>query len=161
MTALKVITKKYTFSLIKNVKSTQKSRMVKYLFSFACPKRRLRFPCLLFLSIILLGIKFYTTFNLSRFLPPGSYLNAQQQSPEDLAKIMNNLINSPKEYSRYFNWKYYYTYHSPEAIENVCRVCAALNNRTMVENTTVYNHFRSWWAPNYRNLCLRNTRTLF
>ncbi|XP_059061065.1 alpha-(1,3)-fucosyltransferase C-like [Achroia grisella] len=91
--------------------------------------------------------------NYSRFLPPGSYLDAKQYTIPQLAATMAQLINSPKLYRSYFRWKYYYSYHDPQAVENVCDICAALNNETLMQTPKVYIEFRTWWNPNYSERC--------
>ncbi|KAM3965945.1 uncharacterized protein ACR2FA_012796 [Aphomia sociella] len=91
--------------------------------------------------------------NYSRFLPPGSYLDARQYTVERLAETMVQLMNSPKLYQNYFKWKYHYRYYDPSGVENVCAVCAALNNNTLVQMPKVYKEFRSWWNPNYKDRC--------
>lgn len=89
----------------------------------------------------------------SRFLPPGSYLDANMFNGHELAALMNRLIKSPKIYSQYFRWKSQYIYSEPSSKENVCAVCEALNKREMVEKETVYKDFRRWWHPNYVKRC--------
>ncbi|XP_026755797.1 alpha-(1,3)-fucosyltransferase C-like [Galleria mellonella] len=91
--------------------------------------------------------------NYSRFLPPGSYLDARQYSVQRLAATIAQLINSPKLYRSYFRWKYHYTYHDPQAVENVCAMCAALNNKFIMQTPKVYRDFRTWWNPDYAERC--------
>lgn len=66
---------------------------------------------------------------------------------------MDKLMNNPKLYQEYFKWKNMYTYHDPTTIENICAMCAALNDPKMIETKTVYNEFREWWTPNYKKRC--------
>ncbi|KAL0829940.1 hypothetical protein ABMA28_003413 [Loxostege sticticalis] len=89
----------------------------------------------------------------SRFLPPGSYLDARKHSPEDLAAEMFHLMTSPEEYSQFFKWRQHYTYHDATATDNVCAVCEALNNKVMMETKTTYSEFRKWWNPLYEERC--------
>lgn len=89
----------------------------------------------------------------SRFLPPGSYIDGRMQSIYQLAAVMDRLAHTPEEYSKFFNWKQYYTYHDPSEVENVCKICEALNDKTLMNKTTTYNKFRSWWNPNYKRIC--------
>ncbi|XP_072945295.1 alpha-(1,3)-fucosyltransferase C-like isoform X2 [Epargyreus clarus] len=91
--------------------------------------------------------------NYSRFLPPGSYLDAKKLSPDDLAATMVALMKSPKDYLQYFRWKNRYTYHDPSRLENVCAVCEALSDVKLVEKTTRYKKFREWWHPKYKERC--------
>ncbi|XP_045520249.1 alpha-(1,3)-fucosyltransferase C-like isoform X1 [Pieris brassicae] len=87
----------------------------------------------------------------SRFLPPGSYLDARKSTPEELASTIVTLIEYPKTYSHYLSWKRKFTYKNPMYDDNVCAVCAALNER--MDKHTTYKDFRSWWVPNYEKRC--------
>ncbi|XP_013171501.1 PREDICTED: alpha-(1,3)-fucosyltransferase C-like [Papilio xuthus] len=89
----------------------------------------------------------------SRFLPPNTYLDALQMRPKELAATIAQLMTSPEQYSQYFWWKSQYTYAYPQTMDNVCAVCAALNNKTMMQKRTVYDDFRIWWNPSYRIRC--------
>ncbi|XP_014360625.2 alpha-(1,3)-fucosyltransferase C-like [Papilio machaon] len=89
----------------------------------------------------------------SRFLPPNTYLDALQMKPQELANTIAQLITTPEQYGQYFWWKSQYTYAHPQTMDTVCAVCAALNNKTMMETRTVYDDFRIWWNPSYRKRC--------
>ncbi|KAI8440862.1 hypothetical protein MSG28_009171, partial [Choristoneura fumiferana] len=78
--------------------------------------------------------------NYSRFLPPGSYLDAKKHSPKKLATLMARLIKNSSAYSNFFKWRNHYTYHEPYEAEDVCRVCTALNDKTMMETHKVINN---------------------
>lgn len=91
--------------------------------------------------------------NYSRYLPPGSYIDGRKYSTKELVELMINLMNNPKRYREYFKWKSMYTYHDPTTIENICAMCEALNNPTMTETESVYNEFRKWWLPNFKERC--------
>ncbi|XP_050355592.1 alpha-(1,3)-fucosyltransferase C-like isoform X5 [Nymphalis io] len=88
----------------------------------------------------------------SRFLPPGSYLNARSTTPTALANMIAKLMLS-KEYYQFFLWKSSYTYYDPTETNNVCAVCAALHNKEMFETPSVYRKLRRWWHPNYDDRC--------
>lgn len=90
----------------------------------------------------------------SRFLPPGSYIDATKHHVIKLAAMMNELMHSPKLYNQYFWWKKYYTYSTPG---NVCALCAALHNENMLKKITIYDDFRSWWYPSYTKRCHKFT----
>ncbi|KPJ13478.1 Alpha-(1,3)-fucosyltransferase C [Papilio machaon] len=89
----------------------------------------------------------------SRFLPPNTYFDALQMKPQELANTIAQLITTPEQYGQYFWWKSQYTYAHPQTMDTVCAVCAALNNKTMMETRTVYDDFRIWWNPRYRIRC--------
>ncbi|XP_060806468.1 alpha-(1,3)-fucosyltransferase C [Amyelois transitella] len=67
--------------------------------------------------------------NYSRFLPPGSYLDAMRHSPANLAKTIEDLLSYPNKYLQYFWWKKFYTYHNPKVRENICNICATMGLR--------------------------------
>ncbi|XP_052744653.1 alpha-(1,3)-fucosyltransferase C isoform X2 [Bicyclus anynana] len=88
----------------------------------------------------------------SRFLPPGSYLNARDTTPTELAATIVDLMKSYTKYSRFFGWKSYYSYRDPSSTDNICEVCKALNSVSM-EKPKYYKQFRSWWLPNFGERC--------
>ncbi|XP_075982141.1 alpha-(1,3)-fucosyltransferase C-like [Anticarsia gemmatalis] len=89
----------------------------------------------------------------SRFLPPGSYIDGREKDTYQIAAIMDRLAHFPQEYSQYFRWKNHYTYHNPSEVENVCKICEALNDEAMMKKTTIYKEFRSWWNSAYEKRC--------
>ena len=81
-------------------------------------------------------------------MPDGIYLNADDMSVKDLARKMYELINTPEKYAEYFKWKNHYSYHmKKDSVETdpYCLFCTTLNNKEMVETTTVYVDFHKWW----------------
>lgn len=88
-----------------------------------------------------------------RFLPPGSYLDARKEGPDQLAAKMAHLISSPKLYGQFLSWSTRYTYNDATPVEDVCSVCAALNDETLVTTETTYWEFRKWWNPQYSDRC--------
>lgn len=88
-----------------------------------------------------------------RFLPPGSYIDARKYEPTELAGLMAHLITTPNEYFDYFRWRNHYSYSESEPIEDVCNVCAALNDKEKVLTQSVHEHFRSWWNPDWEERC--------
>ncbi|XP_038218950.1 alpha-(1,3)-fucosyltransferase C-like isoform X2 [Zerene cesonia] len=89
----------------------------------------------------------------SRFLPPGSYLDARNSTPQDLATTIATLIKDPKTYSHYFRWRNSYTYRDPAVTDNVCAFCEAMNNEDMMTSYSTYKNFRRWWNPHYEDRC--------
>ncbi|KAJ8728733.1 hypothetical protein PYW07_006429 [Mythimna separata] len=90
----------------------------------------------------------------TRFLPPGSYIDARKHNITELAAKIDKLIQSPKDYSQYFWWKDYYSYHDPKEVENVCAMCEALHSNDMRYTFRSYHNFRDWWNPKGR--CTKN-----
>ncbi|KAL4713478.1 hypothetical protein ACJJTC_010463 [Scirpophaga incertulas] len=91
--------------------------------------------------------------NYSQFLPPGSYLDARALDAFTLAHYIEKLIRYPESYNRFFMWKRHYTFHDPTAKENVCSLCAALHNESLMSSVSVYKNFREWWHPKYKDSC--------
>ncbi|XP_063384347.1 alpha-(1,3)-fucosyltransferase C-like [Cydia fagiglandana] len=91
--------------------------------------------------------------NYTRFLPPGSYIDARLHEPESLAHVMADIIANPSKYHEFFRWRNHYKYSEPEQIEDVCNLCSALNDESMVTMKSTYPHFRSWWNPNWEERC--------
>ncbi|XP_053616387.1 alpha-(1,3)-fucosyltransferase C-like [Plodia interpunctella] len=93
--------------------------------------------------------------NYSRFLPPHSYLDALQYTPEELAATMVKMMKSKKLYQRYFWWKRYYSYldYTAAASYNLCSLCSTINNSSLFSETSVYDQFRRFWNPNYEKRC--------
>lgn len=57
----------------------------------------------------------------SRFLPPKSYINAQDfTSTEELALFLVNLSKNPEEYLSYFWWMEHYTINTGNSYVNLC-----------------------------------------
>ncbi|CAB3225279.1 unnamed protein product [Arctia plantaginis] len=87
--------------------------------------------------------------NYSRFLPPGSYLDAVKLGPRLLAKKVYEIIENPESYYNFFRWRKYYSYHlrseSPET-DVYCNFCTVLNNKTLMDETTTYDNFSAWWS---------------
>ncbi|KPI98208.1 Alpha-(1,3)-fucosyltransferase C [Papilio xuthus] len=45
-----------------------------------------------------------------RYLPPGSYININNQTLKELGAIIDYLIRNPDIYEYFFDWKQYYSY---------------------------------------------------
>ncbi|XP_075973110.1 alpha-(1,3)-fucosyltransferase C-like [Anticarsia gemmatalis] len=85
----------------------------------------------------------------SRFLPPGSYLNARELGLYLLVEKMRHLMEEPELYAQYFRWRNHYSYHKtiddPETNE-YCQMCALLNSHT-IRTKSVYKNLYDWWDP--------------
>ncbi|XP_030021645.2 alpha-(1,3)-fucosyltransferase C [Manduca sexta] len=84
----------------------------------------------------------------SRFLPPGSFLDALALGPEKLAKSMYDIIQNPTLYYKFFRWRNYYSFHlrheSPNT-DDYCHFCAMANDDNLMSITSIYEDFDSWW----------------
>lgn len=88
---------------------------------------------------------------LSRFLPPGSYLNAYALGAKKLAKTMNDIINDKEKYYDFFRWHEYYSFHAPNEsadTDEVCGFCAYLNDEKRKYETFVYDNISEFWSCN-------------
>ncbi|KAF9424393.1 hypothetical protein HW555_000532 [Spodoptera exigua] len=91
--------------------------------------------------------------NYSRFLPPGSYINAREQSASEVAYLIYKAIKNPKIYEDYFRWHNYYEYVKTPPEHDVCKLCQILNEDPGQHSS--YKHFRSWWNPDHPSLCTK------
>ncbi|XP_026313951.1 alpha-(1,3)-fucosyltransferase C-like [Hyposmocoma kahamanoa] len=83
----------------------------------------------------------------TKFLPPGSYINASDLTPKELASLMNELIQDKNKYYEYFKWHRYYSIHDPtESAETdgMCVLCAFLNNAKYDSVSSVYTRL-TWF----------------
>ncbi|XP_063366363.1 alpha-(1,3)-fucosyltransferase C-like [Cydia amplana] len=88
--------------------------------------------------------------DLTKFLPPGSYINAHLQTPEQIAAIIHYSINNPSVYRSFFKWRNYYTIHKREEFDGVCQICSLLNNRALFYSNSSA-HLREWWESSSTN----------
>ncbi|KAJ8718595.1 hypothetical protein PYW08_002832 [Mythimna loreyi] len=85
--------------------------------------------------------------NYTRFLPPGSYLNARKLHPYNLAYKMHEAIKDPEKYNDFFRWTNYYTLNSPETLPGLhplCDLCEALHSER-ARRPRLLPQFRRWW----------------
>lgn len=83
-----------------------------------------------------------------RFMPEGSYLNAGDLEPEQLAKQMNKIIHDKKKHYDFFKWHRYYRFHNPEDsgyIDEICALCTMINNEIQINRTSIYSKITKWW----------------
>jgi alpha-1,3-fucosyltransferase len=90
-------------------------------------------------------------YNTTRFIPPGSYIDASQYSTEELAKLLKHLMENPKEYAKYFWWRDYYktSLEFDITISPFCNLCKVLNDNT--REPKVYD-IAEWWHGSGSNL---------
>ncbi|KAJ2941171.1 hypothetical protein O0L34_g10405 [Tuta absoluta] len=88
----------------------------------------------------------------SRFLPPGSYIDAGAQEPYVTASMMVDLVknNSKQKYYDCFRWHNDYIYRESQDVADVCYLCKLLN---LQKYSTVKKNLRQWWHPNYKERC--------
>ncbi|XP_063384748.1 alpha-(1,3)-fucosyltransferase C-like [Cydia fagiglandana] len=82
--------------------------------------------------------------DLTKFLPPGSYINAHFHTPEQIAAIVHYSINNPSVYRSFFKWRNFYTFHKREEFDGICEICSILNGRALFYSNSSA-HLREWW----------------
>lgn len=95
-----------------------------------------------------------------RFLPPGSYINAKDMSPNTLAKLMINLVRKRSKYFDYFKWHNHYNFvDNYDLSGTACKLCAKLNQEKSLHS--LYK-FRLWWDKDYETTCsLKEKRAVY
>lgn len=89
---------------------------------------------------------------LYRFMPRGIYLDANILPPDRMAKKMNNVIKVKTKYYEYFKWHDHYSFHfsgEDRFSAEVCRLCSFLNNKTLMNQTSVYKNISQWWNEDW------------
>ncbi|XP_075979609.1 alpha-(1,3)-fucosyltransferase C-like [Anticarsia gemmatalis] len=89
----------------------------------------------------------YGAANYNRFLPPGSYINARDHDPFNLAFLMKEIVDSPSKYEEYFTWTNVYKIKSVlDSTEDnpMYSLCEALNS-DRAKHARAYKEFRLWW----------------
>lgn len=89
-----------------------------------------------------------------RFLPRGSYINAREMHPYNLAFAIYEAIQKPSVFESYFEWTNIYTIHAlGNTYHPLCELCTALNDE--ITETPAIENFRVWWnTPNGMKWCL-------
>lgn len=72
---------------------------------------------------------------------------------KELAKKIDSAIKNRREYELFFAWTNHYTYRETSEIEDICNLCAILNDKEKFEKYSIYQNFRKWWNPNYESIC--------
>jgi alpha-1,3-fucosyltransferase len=94
----------------------------------------------------------YSGAELSHFLPPKSYINANDfNTAEDLANHLKFLSQNPAEYVKHFWWKKHYKITERVGIYNPCEVCKKLSEPNLQSKHQVYEDFGEWYE---RNVCM-------
>jgi alpha-1,3-fucosyltransferase len=90
--------------------------------------------------------------NMTRFLPPKSYVNANDfKTAEDLAKHLLFLSDNPEEYVKYFWWKKHYRVEETGFYFNLrqlCKICEKLNTPNLEFKTQIYTNIKQWNEKN-------------
>lgn len=92
----------------------------------------------------------YSGAEISRFLPPKSYINANDfATPEDLVAYLTFLTNNPEEYIKYFWWRKHYQIMAWDDME-LCALCFKLNEPNFTSKRQSYTSIKDWF---YKNAC--------
>ncbi|XP_039758280.1 alpha-(1,3)-fucosyltransferase C-like isoform X2 [Pararge aegeria] len=81
----------------------------------------------------------------TRFLPPGSYLNARELGAKELARQMSETIAVGSKYHDFFRWRNHYVYKETSSEEDICKLCEMMNDEDKVSEVSVWEDFRTWW----------------
>ncbi|KAG7176366.1 Alpha-(1 3)-fucosyltransferase C-like 7, partial [Homarus americanus] len=82
--------------------------------------------------------------NYSALLPPNSYLDAQQYTPEQLAAKLKFLANNPEEYQKYLAWRDYYQPSTTGEERTLCHLCVRLHDPKFYEHQVI-EEFYDWF----------------
>lgn len=111
--------------------------------------------------------------NLTRFLPPGSYIDALQFSVKSLADEMARLIADPSSYERFFWWRTQYRverrdrpHREIDESHPFCKLCSVLHklDKHYVYTSRGSRSVRKWWnkMPNSdRSACVHNDESVY
>ncbi|XP_076245529.1 alpha-(1,3)-fucosyltransferase C isoform X2 [Calliopsis andreniformis] len=81
--------------------------------------------------------------NYSIFAPPGSYIDAlDYDTPEELAKYLNWLMDHPRMYKKYFEWKKYYRIDKSTQ-RAACNLCEFLHEK---REPQIYEKLSDWYS---------------
>lgn len=95
----------------------------------------------------------YSGANLSRFVPPKSYIDANEfDSVEHLTNYLKYLSLNPQEYSKFFWWKKYYKIVAGSEA-TWCNLCRKINEQNFKQKRQYYINIKDWW---YKGSCKRN-----
>ncbi len=83
--------------------------------------------------------------NYADILPPHSFIDVKQYTPETLAKYLKELDSNDTKYNEYFEWRKQYTIHS----SRFCNLCEALNKDITPK---YYDDVAAFW--DYKTYCL-------
>lgn len=87
----------------------------------------------------------YSGVQLSRFLPPKSYIDANSfATVRELGEYLKFLSETPKEYVKYFWWKKYYKVD--EKTFDLCDICKKLNEPNLHKKKHVYLKINEWFG---------------
>ncbi|XP_059057643.1 alpha-(1,3)-fucosyltransferase C-like isoform X2 [Achroia grisella] len=87
----------------------------------------------------------FGTANYTRFLPSGTYLNAREMGPQELAKTMDEIIKNKTRYYDFFRWRNHFVYKETIDTVDSCNICTALNDEDKFSKYSLYKNFRNWW----------------
>ncbi|KAG7157342.1 Alpha-(1 3)-fucosyltransferase C-like 4 [Homarus americanus] len=81
----------------------------------------------------------------SALLPPNSYINAQEYSPQQLAEKLQHLANHPKEYQTYLTWRHYYQPSTVGGSRVLCDLCVRLYDQDLYSHKVI-DDFYDWYV---------------
>lgn len=103
------------------------------------------------MNLYVVPVVFNGVRNMNKFLPPGSYIDANNfLSAKELTDYLMFLIENPEEYLSYFWWRKYYKIEFPGDQHMHCNICKKLNQMIEGDRGQYYLNISNWF---YRNSC--------
>ncbi|KAK3878796.1 hypothetical protein Pcinc_016607 [Petrolisthes cinctipes] len=93
----------------------------------------------------------------STIMPPHSYIDAQQYTPQQLALKLAHLAKHPQEYAKYLEWRKYYQPSTIGPYRVFCDLCVRLHQPDFYKHHVIEN-FREWFVV--KAICNRNNTVL-
>lgn len=94
----------------------------------------------------------YSGADLTRFLPPKSYIDANEfRTAKDLADHLKYLAHNPLEYIKYFWWKKFYKVGPMKESMDLCAICQKLNKFNSKYKTQSYANIKKWF---FQDVCM-------
>nr|XP_045601874.1 3-galactosyl-N-acetylglucosaminide 4-alpha-L-fucosyltransferase FUT3-like [Procambarus clarkii] len=81
----------------------------------------------------------------SALLPPKSYINALDYTPEQLARRLQYLALHPKEYEAYLTWRHYYQPSTVGGSRVLCDLCVQLYDQDLYKHNVI-DDFYDWFV---------------
>ncbi|KAK4317434.1 hypothetical protein Pmani_011442 [Petrolisthes manimaculis] len=75
----------------------------------------------------------------STLLPPHSYINAMQYTPQQLALKLTHLSKHPQEYAKYLEWRKYYQPSTVGGNRVLCDLCVRLHQPDFYKHNVIEN----------------------
>jgi alpha-1,3-fucosyltransferase len=110
------------------------------------------------MNSFVIPVVFNGAVNMSHFLPPKSYINANDFSSVDqLGLFLRSLMRNETEYLSYFWWRQHYRVETKVNAHAFCDLCKKLNENNVNNRIQYYKSIKEWWT---KDVCV-NARIRF